>query len=268
MQQCMRNTRQTQPSSPTAAQLQTGPVSPPGGRWQQLDQQTLSLCHCVGFIPVYPNKTKAGRWCDSDTAGSVRNRPAGSCLWSTEPHAGMLPVERSASNRVKHLTEKQQPVHLLPFHWNQTHKWDLVQAHSSLTLTAFQSSFVYIEETPGRNQRWEICDLFPTVGCLLSCVSFSLRRLLISVYLLFSPPCLSQIYVYLRRGNVATAKQKLRHPPRGARHQPLSQVQDGHDGDGRCRGRTVWCLLFFTGPNFSRRQVRSVISWTICYKKI
>lgn len=38
---------------------------------------------------------------------------------------------------------------------------------------------------------------------------------------------------------MAAIEQELRHPPRRARHQPLSQVQDGHDCHGGCRGRTV-----------------------------
>lgn len=80
-------------------------------------EQTRCYYYVMVLFPVYPNKTKAHRWCDSDAGGSGKNRPAGFCLQSSEPPAVMLPLETSTSDHVKCLTIKQQPstVHLLTF---------------------------------------------------------------------------------------------------------------------------------------------------------
>lgn len=94
------------------------------GQWRVRFRGTFGLSHVETpqdlnkqLFPVYPNKTKAHRWCDSDAGGSGKNRPAGFCLQSSEPPAVMLPLETSTSDHVKCLTIKQQPstVHLLTF---------------------------------------------------------------------------------------------------------------------------------------------------------
>lgn len=149
------------------------------------------------------------------------------------------------------------PGHLPPFHSRQTPKSEFIQPRSSsetyllVTPTAFQSSFC-LKRLQAEINAGKAFQLFQPLSDVCSPVGApgTVSLLLVSVCWLFSPPCLSQIYVHLRRGNVAAAEQKLRHPACGARHQPLGQVQDRHDGDGRCRGRTVrrrssalyWCV--------------------------
>lgn len=104
-------------------------------------------------------------------------------------------------------------------------------------------------------------------------LSGTISLLLVSVCWLFSPPYLWQIYIHLGRGDVAAAEQKFRHPACGACHQPLGQVQDGHDSDGRRCGRTVrhrWSLMFFTdafivfAAEMQLNHLRFIFIW-VCF---